>query len=50
MLVEFEGHKLYAPKHYHEILTIIYGDYMKLPPIEQQRAEHCMEAYKIEEV
>ena len=30
--VSFEGYSLIAPKGYHEILSMIYGDYMKLPP------------------
>ncbi|MBQ8371404.1 MAG: LicD family protein [Clostridia bacterium] len=43
--VEFEGYCLKAPSGYHEILTNIYGDYMKLPPIENQVAEHDFIAY-----
>ena len=43
--VEFEGHLLNAPSGYHEILTSLYGDYMKLPPIENQVAEHLYTAY-----
>lgn len=39
-LVEFEGHQLKAPKCYHEVLTGIYGDYMKLPPEEKRVAHH----------
>ena len=38
--VEFEGHKLAAPKGYHEILTMIYGDYMQLPPEEKRVTTH----------
>ncbi len=37
--VEFEGTYFYATKHYDEILTQIYGDYMKLPP-ENERVTH----------
>ena len=48
--VEFEGHKFYAPKAYHEILTNIYGDYLKLPPIDKQVAEHRSDAFWIEEM
>ena len=47
-MVEFEGKLLRAPKKYHEYLTTQYGDYMKLPPAEQQIG-HPMEAYQIEE-
>ncbi len=31
----FEG-KFMIPKHYHEVLTSDYGNYMQLPPVEQQ--------------
>ena len=43
--VEFEGNLLKAPAGYHEILTSLYGDYMKLPPVENQVAEHNFTAY-----
>lgn len=33
---EFEGLKLNGPKYYDTYLTQIYGDYMKLPPIDKQ--------------
>ena len=36
---EFEGHKLYGTKDFDEFLTMIYGDYMKLPP-ESERDPH----------
>lgn len=32
---------LMAPKHWHEVLTWIYGDYRKLPPKEQQVPSHA---------
>ena len=32
--------KLMVPKHWHEVLTWIYGDYMKLPPKEQRVPGH----------
>ena len=38
--MEFEGNMFRAPKGYDEILTKQYGDYMKLPPIEQQVTHH----------
>lgn len=38
--IEFEGKQYNAPAKYHEILTIKYGDYLKLPPAEQQQAYH----------
>lgn len=37
---EFEGIMLPIPKNYHEILTIMYGDYMQLPPENKQKGEH----------
>ena len=36
---DFEGHKLYGTKDYDEFLTMIYGDYMQLPP-ENERDPH----------
>lgn len=38
--LEFEGHMLMAPKGWHEVLTVIYGDYMQLPPEEQRVPSH----------
>ncbi len=32
----FEGHLFHAPKDYDRYLTQIYGDYMKLPPLEKR--------------
>lgn len=40
----FEGHNLPIIKNYDEMLRITYGDYMKLPPMEQQIG-HNVEAY-----
>lgn len=37
-LTEFAGRKYFVPEHIHEFLTINYGDYMKLPPKEEQQA------------
>ena len=45
VLVEFEGHQLKAPQGYHEVLTGIYGDYMKLPPEDQQVAHHTNNSF-----
>ncbi len=36
----FEDTKLMAPKSWHEVLTWIYGDYMKLPPEENRVPAH----------
>lgn len=43
LLLAFEDQRFYAPKRYDEILTSEYGDYMKLPPIEQ-RMTHDLNA------
>ena len=34
---EFEGHKLYGVRDYDDFLKYVYGDYMKLPPIEKRK-------------
>ena len=41
----FEGMKCYTFKHYKEHLTRYYGDYMKLPPKEEQKPKHSFEAW-----
>ncbi len=41
--VEFEGQLYDAPVAYDEYLTILYGNYMQLPP-EDQRESHCVKA------
>ena len=38
--LEFCGKKYPAPKNYDKVLTTIYGDYMQLPPKEQQVAHN----------
>ena len=45
----FEGKEFMIPKHYHEILTSDYGDYMQLPPVEQQISHHDFKLWKITE-
>lgn len=43
---DFEGYNFPIYKEYDKILTVIYGDYMKLPPVEQQKSIHWFKAYK----
>lgn len=43
--LKFEGHKYKCPAQYDEYLTTIYGDYMKLPPINEQVTRHHFDAY-----
>lgn len=38
----FEDYKLPLAEHYHEFLTQMFGDYMKLPPIEQRQGSHLI--------
>lgn len=38
--LEFEGHSLPVMKGYKQYLTLIWGDYMQLPPIEDRVAKH----------
>lgn len=44
-LMEFENKQYYVPYDYDSILTAIYGDYMKLPPKEEQIVPHSFKAY-----
>ena len=48
--VEFEGCLFPAPKEYEKVLTADYGDYMKLPPVEKQVANHSFEAYYLKDI
>ena len=41
----FEGHSFCVLNGYHSFLTNIYGDYMKLPPKEEQRPKHGRTRY-----
>lgn len=36
----FEGYMFKAPSNYKELLTKVYGDYMKLPPVEERGRQH----------
>lgn len=44
--VEFEGHLFNAPGCWHQYLTSLYGDYMKLPP-KEQRTAHIIRMWRI---
>lgn len=41
----FEGRSFTVPEKYDLLLKKMYGDYMKLPPIEKQISHHSFEAY-----
>lgn len=43
--VEFEGHYFWAPQRYDEVLRNKYGDYMKLPPLEDRIPYHGRKIY-----
>ncbi len=43
--LDFENYKFKVPCGYHEILTQMYGDYMELPPKEQQVTHHTNKVY-----
>jgi lipopolysaccharide cholinephosphotransferase len=38
VLLDFEDRKYFAPQHYTDYLTRLYGDYMQLPPPEKRQA------------
>lgn len=40
--MEFEGHSFKVPTKYDILLKNMYGDYMKLPPIEKRGNQHAM--------
>ena len=44
VLKPFEGHKFRVPKNYDEMLKILYGNYMELPP-KSERIPHSNGAY-----
>ena len=43
--LEFEGIPCKVPRDYDEKLKNIYGDYMQLPPIEEQKGKHSFNAW-----
>lgn len=46
--LDFEGHQLMAPAAYDLYLSHIYGDYMKLPPVEKRVTHHYTEMIDLE--
>lgn len=42
LYVDFEDTKLPVPEHYHEYLTQMFGNYMQLPPKDQQKGLHLI--------
>ena len=45
--VDFEGYKFKVFEQYDSYLKQMYGDYMQLPPIEEQEPHHSFDLYKI---
>ncbi|MDO4169117.1 MAG: LicD family protein [Lachnospiraceae bacterium] len=43
--VEFEGKMYHAPGNYDTYLSQLYGDYMKMPPLEKQKSHHEFNMY-----
>lgn len=39
-MLPFEDFQINVPKHYHEYLTNMFGDYMQLPPVEKRVSHH----------
>lgn len=46
MEAKFEDQYYFIPKHYDEILSQVYGDYMSFPPIDEQVGHHHYVAYR----
>ena len=46
--IEFEGKKYPAPAAYDTWLKAYYGNYMQLPPIEEQKSHHVFEAFYLD--
>lgn len=45
VLLRFEDFEVYAPYNYDEMLRQRFGDYMKLPPVEEQKSKHHFTPY-----
>ena len=46
ILLNFEGRKFFAPKEYDKWLTLLFGDYMTLPPEEKRVSIHGIKAFR----
>ena len=44
---DFEDTRLMIPKGWHEVLTEVYGDYMKLPPVEKRVPTHSSQQIEV---
>ena len=49
MLMQFENGQYYAVKDFDTILTGFYGNYMKLPPLEERVPHHSIEELNLED-
>lgn len=45
--LEFEGKKFPVLKEWHQFLTVIYDDYMELPPESKRKPRHIYDAYQV---
>ena len=45
ILMDFDGHQFYVMKNYHEYLTNLYGDYMKIPEGADRESRHLIQVY-----
>ncbi len=43
--VDFEGRQYNAPGNYDDYLTALYGNYMEMPPVEEQKSHHVFRLY-----
>ena len=43
--IQFEANTFYAPRAYKEYLSLLYGNYMELPPESQRVTNHSFKAY-----
>ena len=37
---EFEGERFTGPREWDKVLKMLYGNYMKLPPVEKRQPSH----------